>query len=78
MSKMATTNPMAGQVEAASGGNSPGNSSEALSSSSFLFWAAAPKGRCPVGHRGEFLYVRPHGRRGRHVHHVHGRGKSRS
>ena len=23
------------------------------------FWAAAPKGRCPVGHRGEFPYVRP-------------------
>ena len=22
------------------------------------FWAAAPKGRCPVGHRGEFPYVR--------------------
>ena len=21
---------------------------------SSLFWAAAPKGRCPVGHRGEF------------------------
>ena len=26
---------------------------------SFLpFWAAAPKGRCPVGHKGEFPYVR--------------------
>ena len=24
------------------------------------FWAAAPKGRCPVGHRGEFPYVRPY------------------
>ena len=24
-----------------------------------LFWAAAPKGRCPVGHRGEFPDVRP-------------------
>ena len=23
------------------------------------FWAAAPKGRCPVEHRGEFPYVRP-------------------
>ena len=23
------------------------------------FWAAAPKGRCPVGHRGEFPDVRP-------------------
>ena len=23
-----------------------------------LFWAAAPKGRCPVGHRGEFPDVR--------------------
>ena len=22
------------------------------------FWAAAPKGRCPVGHRGEFPYIR--------------------
>ena len=22
----------------------------------FLFWAAAPKGRCPVGHRGELLH----------------------
>ena len=24
------------------------------------FWAAAPKGRCPVGHRGEFPYVHPY------------------
>ena len=23
------------------------------------YWAAAPKGRCPVGHRGELPYVRP-------------------
>ena len=23
------------------------------------FWASAPKGRCPVEHRGEFPYVRP-------------------
>ena len=23
------------------------------------FWAAAPKGRCPVGHRGEFQDVHP-------------------
>ena len=27
-------------------------------SPSLPFWAAAPKGRCPVGHRGEFPYVR--------------------
>ena len=26
----------------------------------YPFWAAAPKGRCPVGHRGEFPYVRPY------------------
>ena len=25
-----------------------------------FFWAAAPKGRCPVGHRGEFPDVRPY------------------
>ena len=24
-----------------------------------LFWAAAPKGRCPVGHRGEFWNICP-------------------
>ena len=28
-------------------------------SSSLAFWAAAPKGRCPVEHRGEFRNVRP-------------------
>ena len=27
--------------------------------SHLTFWAAAPKGRCPVGHRGEFPDVRP-------------------
>ena len=27
--------------------------------SNILFWAAALKGRCPVGYRGEFPYVRP-------------------
>ena len=25
----------------------------------FTFWAAAPKGRCPVEHRGEFRDIRP-------------------
>ena len=25
----------------------------------YAFWAAAPKGRCPVEHRGEFRDVRP-------------------
>ena len=24
----------------------------------YAFWAAAPKGQCPVGHRGEFSEVR--------------------
>ena len=28
-------------------------------SSEIPFWAAAPKGQCPVGHRGEFPDVRP-------------------
>ena len=31
-----------------------------LVSLSIPFWAAAPKGRCPVGHRGEFPDVRPY------------------
>ena len=34
-------------------------SSHILSASLPPFWAAAPKGRCPVGHRGEFPDVRP-------------------
>ena len=33
---------------------------ESQMNKTFAFWAAAPKGRCPVGHRGEFPYVRPY------------------